>query len=106
MALLALHGSDYRAGRFAGGASAVFSLFDERGNARPDGAYTWELREEFGPVNDRARDTANGRDSAAHDGDRRAGSPGRVQWGSFTIENGAIVNSRLVEVDAGRPTKD
>lgn len=92
--------------QFDSGVAASFSLFDERGNARPDGAYTWELREQAAPVNDRVRDTANGRDTARHDGDRRVEFSGRVQWGSFTIINGALVDSSLEEIQERRPAKN
>jgi len=92
--------------RFDGGAAAVFSLYDAEGNARPDGSYTWELREEFGPVNADVRDADNGRDTAAHEGGSRAELSGRLQWGSFRVENGALVDSSLVEARPSRPTKD
>ena len=91
--------------RFAG-AAPVFSLFDAEGNARPDGYYSWELREEFGPVNDRVRDEANGRDTEAHSETRRADISGRVVSGGFTIKNGAVVDSSLVERQQDRPAKD
>jgi len=94
------------AARADGGSAAAFSLYDEAGEARPDGIYSWEIREEFAPVNDRVRDEANGRDTAAHDGEYRTELSGRVQQGTFTIHNGAIVDSSLVEVQASRPAKD
>jgi len=88
------------------GEAPVFSLFDDRGNTRPDGSYSWELREEMAPLNDRVRDPENGRDTAAHDSGRRVESVGRGQWGTFTVRNGAVVESSLVEEPAPRPTKN
>jgi hypothetical protein len=87
------------------GEAPVFSLFDDRGNTLSDGSYTWELREEMAPVNDSVRDPENGRDSAAHDSDRRVESVRRTQWGTFTVVNGAVVESSLVEEQAPRPNK-
>ena len=97
--------TDY-AQRFDSGDSAVFSLYDEEGNARPDGSYTWELREEAGPVNDHVRDAANGRDTTEHEGARRVEFSGRLQWGSFTLLSGAVVDSGVAEVPATRPAKN
>jgi len=92
--------------RFSGGAAPVFSLFDEHGEARADGTYNWELREEVEGLNSRVRDGANGRDLDAHDSSDRIDFSGRFQWGVFTIENGALVDASLIEPDAVQPPRD
>ena len=79
------------------GSAPVFSLFDADGNALGDGDYNWELREELAPVNDGVRDPQNGRDTEAHQSDRRIEFTGRVQVGMFTIKNGAVADSDRVE---------
>lgn len=83
---------------FARGESPSFAPVDAEGHTLPDGTYNWEIR--VSP--DRLRlDTSafsNGKVSA--DG-RTMEAPraprGEVQSGAFTIKNGAIVDSTLVE---------
>ncbi len=85
--------------RFTRGATPVFSLYDRDGASRPDGTYTWELTQEFQPVNNVVHDPANGRDTATHTERERIDMHGWTVSGSFMIVNGAVVDSSLVEDD-------
>jgi hypothetical protein len=77
---------------FGRGEVPTLALQREQGGPFPDGVYSWELREEFEPVNDRVHDPANGRDSVdPSSAPQRVTLEGRVQSGTFTVRNGAVV---------------
>jgi hypothetical protein len=86
------------------GQTAWFAPVDGDGYQLPDGAYNWEITETAelsrSAVGLSSRDEApaHGRSVQAVP----AATPGRVQSGTFTIENGVIVDSRLIEAPAAR----
>jgi len=86
------------------GQTAWFVPVDRDGYQLPDGAYSWEITETA--ELDRSTASFASRDEAPAHGRSvqaaPAATPGRVQSGTFTIENGVIVDSRLVEVPAAR----
>ena len=94
--VLVVAGDGYRSrARFAGGQTAVFTPVDKRGFSLPDGLYKWEiimtpeLPTAAAPLQGKP---ADGR--AAH----RVPAPQRGRRsGAFSIANGSVVDSSLVE---------
>ena len=92
----------------AAGTSPTFSLFDARGQRRPDGSYTWELRA-VPRVRPRlrerlARARQSGDEALVESILRAAGLPlePRVQSGTFAIRGGSFVLAGLDE-EPGAP---
>jgi len=84
-----------------GGSSLDLALIRADGSLLPDGTYAWEIRESYPGMNDSVYDPYNGRNSVEK---ASASTPidirGRVQSGVFTIKNGSVVDSTVVEEDA------
>jgi hypothetical protein len=88
--------------RFGRGEVPSVALQREQGGPLPDGIYSWELREEFEPVNDGVYDPENGRDSVdSSSAPERVPLKGRLQSGSFTIRGGSVVAPNLLERSSG-----
>lgn len=84
-----------------GGAGLGLSLTGDEGSPLPDGTYNWEIWESFPGVNDGVYDPANGRDGVdVASASARIDIEGRVQSGVFTIKNGFVVDSTLMEATA------
>ena len=84
-----------------GGSALSLSLNRANGPSLPDGTYKWEIRESFAGVNDNVYDPFNGRDQVdAASADSKIEVDGRVERGVFTIKNGLVVDSTLVEQTA------
>lgn len=84
-----------------GGSALSLSLNRPDGASLPDGTYKWEIRESFAGVNDNVYDPYNGRDQVdAASADSKIDVRGRVEFGVFTIKNGLVVDSTLVEQTA------
>ncbi len=90
--------------RFDAGEIAVFSLVDAEGEALADGTYVWQLRAQMAPVNDGVYDPANGRNGASAERRSPTVAPAWVDWGAFTIENGAVLDPNVDE--ARQPKAD
>ena len=81
-----------------GGGGLGLSLAGDDGGSLPDGTYNWEIRESFPGLNEGVYDPANGRDAVdAVSATQRIEVEGRVQSGVFTLLNGSVVDSTLVE---------
>lgn len=85
-----------------GGAIPVLRLLQDDGKALPDGTYTWELRESFAGLNDGVYDPANGRDQVdPATAPTRVVVEGKVQSGTFSVQNGLVVDGSLTEPAGG-----
>jgi hypothetical protein len=83
---------------FGRGEVPTVALQRDEGGALPDGVYSWELREEFEPVNDGVYDPENGRDSVdPSSASQRVPLKGRVQSGTFTIRDGVVAAPDVAE---------
>ena len=83
------------------GGALGLSLTSDDGGSLPDGTYNWEIRESFAGLNDGVYDPANGRDGVdVANASARIDIEGRVQSGVFTIKNGFVVDSTLIEATA------
>lgn len=81
-----------------GGSPLSLSLTGADGASLPDGTYKWEIRESYAGLNDNVYDPYNGRDQVeAASANARIEVHGRVESGVFTIKNGFVVDSTLVE---------
>lgn len=88
---------------FRPGQAAWFAPVDRKGYQLPDGTYNWEITE----TAERPRPARglSSNDEAPADGRSArmvASAAGRVQSGHFTIENGVIVDSNLIEARTPR----
>ncbi len=91
---------------FSRGESPVFSAVDAEGYALPDGTYNWEIRVTPELLRLDTSAFSNGKVSADGRQVEAASAPrGQIQSGVFTIVNGALVDSSLVEPESA-PTRE
>jgi hypothetical protein len=91
-----------------GNKALSFSLFDAKGNKRPDGVYTWELRADpvlSTSVKERLAASRKGGDATAELDLRRSGQlpAAAVLSGAFTISGGSFVENDLTEEQGKAP---
>ena len=89
---------------FKAGGTPTFAPVDEEGYLLPDGVYNWELTVAPRPLD--ANNHYYRSDEPSEDGrSMKAGTApeGRIQSGTFTIANGAIVDSGLTETPSRAP---
>ena len=85
-----------------GGKGFSFSLYDEKGNKRFDGAYTWQLRADpvlSTTVKERLAEARKSGDATVELELRRAGllPAASVATGAFTVSGGSFVDNDLTE---------
>lgn len=86
---------------FTRGESPSFAPVDAEGYTLPDGTYNWEIRVSPDRLEMDTSAFSNGKVSADGRQMEAATMPrGQIQSGVFTIKNGAIVDSTLVEPES------